>query len=466
MSYTRWHTAWLDLPTETTPANAGFLQHVEDTFVSQDGRITTLEASGGGGTGAVTSVAGRTGVVTLAKADVGLNNVDNTSDVNKPVSTLQTTAINTGDALAIPKSLVTAKGNLIVATASGTPTNLAVGADTQVLTADSTQATGTKWATPSVDIPQSLITAKGDLIVGLSSASPNRLPVGANGTILTADSTSGSGVKWGTAPILQSIMTTQGDLIVGNGSGVPTRLASSLSDGQVLTLNSGATNGLDWESIPSALNTVQDEGFAITSRSIMNFIGPAIKAVDNSGSTRTDVTVAELATIAPDHGLVGWTFPTYICGSTQQPTSGTVYLAKIKIPFGMTITKILWHVSTSAASPVSAENEVGIYSSTGSKQASLNVDTASTSTAQTLITSTISSITVNPPFIWIGFVFNAATPVGLGRSNSAFTAVFNAGLTASTFDFATNATIQTVLPSSLTLTSNIAGPAIWAAIAA
>lgn len=41
----------------------------------------------------VTSVAGRTGAVTLSKADVGLSNVDNTSDMNKPVSTAQATAI-------------------------------------------------------------------------------------------------------------------------------------------------------------------------------------------------------------------------------------------------------------------------------------------------------------------------------------------------------------------------------------
>lgn len=37
----------------------------------------------------VTSVAGRTGNVVLAKGDVGLSNVDNTSDANKPISTPQ-----------------------------------------------------------------------------------------------------------------------------------------------------------------------------------------------------------------------------------------------------------------------------------------------------------------------------------------------------------------------------------------
>jgi hypothetical protein len=44
--------------------------------------------------GPVRSVAGRTGTVTLAKSDVGLGNVDNTSDAAKPVSTATQTALN------------------------------------------------------------------------------------------------------------------------------------------------------------------------------------------------------------------------------------------------------------------------------------------------------------------------------------------------------------------------------------
>ena len=47
--------------------------------------------SGGGG-GAVNSVNGRTGAVTLTSADVGLSNVNNTSDADKPVSTAQAAA--------------------------------------------------------------------------------------------------------------------------------------------------------------------------------------------------------------------------------------------------------------------------------------------------------------------------------------------------------------------------------------
>ena len=44
--------------------------------------------------GAVDSVAGKTGVVTLVKGDVGLGSVDNTSDASKPISTLTQSALD------------------------------------------------------------------------------------------------------------------------------------------------------------------------------------------------------------------------------------------------------------------------------------------------------------------------------------------------------------------------------------
>jgi hypothetical protein len=50
---------------------------------------------------------------------------------------------------AVAKATVDAKGDLIAGTADNTIARLAVGANNTVLTADSTEATGLKWATPS-----------------------------------------------------------------------------------------------------------------------------------------------------------------------------------------------------------------------------------------------------------------------------------------------------------------------------
>jgi hypothetical protein len=60
------------------------------------------------------------------------------------------TWVTTDDTNAIQNAIVDAKGDLIGATAADTPARLAVGTNGQVLTADSTAATGLAWATPGV----------------------------------------------------------------------------------------------------------------------------------------------------------------------------------------------------------------------------------------------------------------------------------------------------------------------------
>lgn len=76
-----------------------------DVAIRTDLNQTYIHNSGSAGTMAdwsllatptdtVTSVNGQTGIVTLTKSDVGLANVDNTSDANKPISTATQTALN------------------------------------------------------------------------------------------------------------------------------------------------------------------------------------------------------------------------------------------------------------------------------------------------------------------------------------------------------------------------------------
>lgn len=57
--------------------------------------------------------------------------------------------VTSDDANAIQNAIVDAKGDLITATAADTPARLAVGTNGQTLVADSTAATGLKWATVS-----------------------------------------------------------------------------------------------------------------------------------------------------------------------------------------------------------------------------------------------------------------------------------------------------------------------------
>ena len=88
------------------------------------------------------------------------------------------------DSNAIQNAIVDAKGDIIAATAADTPARLAVGANGTVLTADSAEATGLKWATPSSGMTNPLTTT-GDTIYSSSGTTPARLGIGTTGQVLT-----------------------------------------------------------------------------------------------------------------------------------------------------------------------------------------------------------------------------------------------------------------------------------------
>jgi len=74
----------------------------------------------------VSSVAGKTGVVSLVKADVGLSNVDNTADSSKPVSTAQASADSAVQAYAVQRTNHT--GTQAASTITGLATVATTGA--------------------------------------------------------------------------------------------------------------------------------------------------------------------------------------------------------------------------------------------------------------------------------------------------------------------------------------------------
>lgn len=118
-------------------------------------------------------------------------------------------------------------------------------------------------------IPDALLTTKGDLIAATGASTPARLAVGTNDQVLIADSTAATGIKWGAAPA--GGMT---QLATGSLSGSPSTSITSISgsyknlyltvrnqyttlgDLLQIRLNNASTSIYDYVNIRSSTTTV------------------------------------------------------------------------------------------------------------------------------------------------------------------------------------------------------------------
>jgi len=116
------------------------------------------------------------------------------------------------------------KGDLLAGFALTQLNKLGVGSNGTVLSADSAATNGIKWAEASP------LTTKGDIYV--YGPTTTRLPVGANGTHLSADSSAALGVSWQKTNLADQSAIT-GTTAVGNGG----TGATSLTAGGVLIGN-------------------------------------------------------------------------------------------------------------------------------------------------------------------------------------------------------------------------------------
>lgn len=138
----------------------------------------------------VTSVNGQTGTVVLTKSDVGLGNVDNTSDANKPVSTATQTALNLKADISSLATVATSGAYSDLTGKPTIPTNLDSLTDVTITSASTDQVlqyNGSGWVNATFTPGASALDDLTDVVITTV----------ANGDVLTWDSTSS---KWVNLP--------------------------------------------------------------------------------------------------------------------------------------------------------------------------------------------------------------------------------------------------------------------------
>lgn len=152
--------------------------------------------------------------------------------------------------------------------------------------------------------------------------------------------------------------------------------------------------------------------------------------------------------------------------STFTPTSGTAYVAGVRVRQKINVGHVSFSVAgTAAASVTSSQNFVALYDASGTRLAQTATDSSFGSTFA-MVSIALAAGVINPGYYWVAFLMNASTMPVLARIGGVSGALTNAGLSNANSRAATIGTGQTSLgstitPSSLTQTSQVP----WVALA-
>uniref|UniRef100_UPI00159EFEAE hypothetical protein n=1 Tax=Streptomyces sp. EN16 TaxID=212773 RepID=UPI00159EFEAE len=163
-----------------------------------------------------------------------------------------------------------------------------------------------------------------------------------------------------------------------------------------------------------------------------------------------------------DHALTAWTQDPATIGNGSAGVSGTVYLAAVYVPKYATLTKLMWGINTAGSGATAGQNFVGLYSTAGTRLASVGVDARVTGTGP--FTETI-NVDVTPGLYWVAFLLVASTMPQIYRGGTLSGGLHGANTSGATARFATNGTGQTSLPATITPASNaLTNLTFWGAV--
>lgn len=185
--------------------------------------VETTLASSIGATGTTITVATGTGPGLLGGVTLAAGNVDQFTLAIDPDTTNEEIVFATaasGDSFTIVRGR---SGTTAITHGSGATVR-------HVLTSDDLTYF-------NATLPATLVEAKGDLIAGSSAGNADNLSVGSDGTVLTADSAQSLGVKW--ASVFPSQIGNSGKYLTTNGS---TTSWGTIADPSVISINAQTNN--------------------------------------------------------------------------------------------------------------------------------------------------------------------------------------------------------------------------------
>jgi hypothetical protein len=169
------------------------------------------------------------------------------------------------DSNAIQNAIVDAKGDLIAATAADTPARLAVGTDGQILTADSTAATGIKWATPATTSSGLVYVGQGTFSAASSATLDNCFTSTYRNYLLVFDYTGGDGdvrVTFRSSGTDNTTASYYSEIIAGYGSTVIAANSASQTTAKIggSGSNGGLVNATIYAPQATAISKIESRG--------------------------------------------------------------------------------------------------------------------------------------------------------------------------------------------------------------